>query len=96
MGADNFGCTGYGKTAREAFQNAREAAQHENGYEGYTGTIAEKDSFKMICVPQGREHMEYIDELFNNDDRRISDKWGPAGCIKIRDGEFCFFGYASC
>jgi hypothetical protein len=34
-------------------------------------------------------------------DRRIDDKWGPAGCIdltpkKKRDKEFLFFGLASC
>ena len=34
-------------------------------------------------------------------DKRVDDKWGPAGCIdmtprKTRDKEFLFFGIASC
>ena len=41
------------------------------------------------------------DVLIEIGDRRIRDKWGPAGCIdltprKTRDKEFLFFGWASC
>lgn len=48
MGADTFEIFGYGKTAREAFSAAREDAQYEHGHGGYTGTIAEKDSYVRI------------------------------------------------
>jgi hypothetical protein len=27
--------------------------------------------------------------------RKVDDKWGPAGCIKLGEGRFCFFGWAS-
>lgn len=44
---------------------------------------------------------ELADVLLELGDRRIRDKWGPAGCIdltprKKRDKEFLFFGWASC
>ena len=48
MGAETFEIFGYGKTAREAFSAAREDAQYEHGHGGYTGTIAEKDSYVRI------------------------------------------------
>ena len=28
-------------------------------------------------------------------DRRVDDKWGPAGCIRISDDNWLFFGWAS-
>ena len=34
------------------------------------------------------------------EDRRFSDKWGPAGCLLVcengKDSEYIFFGWASC
>jgi len=44
---------------------------------------------------------QIADVLIQIGDRRIRDKWGPAGCIdltprKKRDKEFLFFGWASC
>jgi len=34
--------------ADEVFEYARKNAQYENGHRGYTGTIAEKNSFTVI------------------------------------------------
>lgn len=45
MGANQFEQVGRGKTAKEAFSAAREQAQWEHGHGGYSGTLAEKDSF---------------------------------------------------
>ena len=95
MGACNFTDYGTGATAKEAFNGARETAQYDHGHSGYTGTIAEKDSFVMIDLPEGKEAGDYIDELLDNADSRISDKWGPAGCIKTGDDTYLFFGWAS-
>lgn len=50
MGADTFYVEGRGRTALEAFNDLVEAARYSNGYEGYTGTIAEKDSYSMISI----------------------------------------------
>ena len=48
MGAKDFMTSAYGVSANAAFRSAVEAAQHENGHGGYTGTIAEKHSFTEV------------------------------------------------
>ena len=48
MGACDFICEAEGKNAEEAFQAAIQFAKHENGHNGYTGTVAEKNEFVMI------------------------------------------------
>ena len=95
MGADTFMGRARGKTANEAFRSARAEALYECGHGGYTGTIAEKHSFVMIQLPVGKDARQYADELIGNGDSRIDDKWGPAGCIKTKEGEYLFFGWAS-
>lgn len=90
MGAETFSEYGWGKTPREAFQAAHEDACHEYGHGGYTGSLAEKSSYVMIDVPpqwKGREE-DYAYHLIEEGDRRIDDKWGPAGCILVesKDG----------
>ena len=99
MGATTFSTVAKGATASEAFYAAVESAKHDHGHTGYTGTIAEKDDWTVIVPPA--EHMalgaealagHYID----NDDERIVDKWGPAGCVDLGNGWYVFFGYASC
>jgi len=95
MGAHSFYTTSQGRTAKEAFTKAVQDARYEYGHGGYTGTIAEKDKFVMIECPKGAIPEEYANELLNNSDYRIDDKWGPAGCIDLRDGSFLFFGWAS-
>lgn len=96
MGATTFRTKASGKTAAEAFSAARQKAQYDRGHGGYTGTIAEKSSFVMIALPDGMAAADYAQKLVDDGDRRIDDKWGPAGCIKTGDGEFLFFGWASC
>ena len=86
MGATDFSVKVMAKTAREAFQKAVEEAKYEYGHGGYTGTIAEKDSFQMISVPHGKDPEDYAFHLIVNDSR-VSDKWGPAGCILLKTHE---------
>lgn len=95
MGAETFQQTGHGATAKEAFKDAYDSACYDYGHRGYTGSMAEKDSFTEIELPEGKDASEYANELIDNDDERIDDKWGPAGCLKIKDGEYLFFGWAS-
>jgi len=95
MGANNFGNIVKGKTAAAAFDSVVKQARWEVGNGGYSGTIAEKHSFVMIDVPAGTDPILYADRLLDADDRRISDKWGPAGCVKVGEGEWYFFGWAS-
>lgn len=95
MGAATFYTESSGKTANEAFTNAVNNAAYESGHGGYTGTIAEKDSFTLIEIPEGKEPMQYVEDLIDEADERIDDKWGPAGCIQLEDGLYLFFGWAS-
>jgi len=96
MGATTFYTVSVGKNAKDAFQKAREKAQYDYGHSGYTGTIAEKDSFVMIPLPTGMKPLEYADKLIDECDERIDDKWGDAGCIAIPESdEYLFFGWAS-
>ena len=95
MGAAQFITPGEGKTAAGAFQSAVESACYLYGNGGYTGTIAEKLNFVEIQCPEGKSPMEFARELLEKEDSRIDDKWGPAGCIKLKNGKYLFFGWAS-
>jgi hypothetical protein len=98
MGAESFEHQAFGKDAKEAFDNAVEEALYDYGHSGYTGTIAEKDSFVEVGnaanLPSAHDLARI---LMNNNDSRIDDKWGPAGCIKVTDpaDTYLFFGWAS-
>lgn len=99
-GGNTFFTVSSGSTAKDAFENARsmalgEYASEYGEYEGYSGTIAEKHNFVMIDLPKGEDAYKYAEKLIDDGDRRIDDKWGPAGCIKLSAGKFLFFGWAS-
>ena len=96
MGAQVFTTTAKGSDARNAFIGAVREAQYECGHGGYTGTIAEKDGFTVIPLEEGREPYEYAGELIDECDRRVNDKWGPAGCFELGEGRYLFFGWARC
>lgn len=95
MGGEVFFTKASGSSPRQAFRSAVEDAAWEHGHGGYTGTIAEKHDFVMIEVPEGKDPGRYADELINEGDPRVDDKWGPAGCIDLGKGLFLFFGWAS-
>ncbi len=95
MGADSFGTISKGKTAREAFNAAVEKARYDHGHSGYSGSIAEKTSFVVIPCPEGKQPRAYANALLDEGDPRIDDKWGPAGCIKVAEEKYYFFGWAS-
>jgi hypothetical protein len=102
MGASEFFTAASGKTVKEAFRSAIEEAQYESGHGGYTGTIAEKDSF-VSCSNEVFQSYEaainYAEDLVISDDKRIDDKFGPAGYVKFMNGSktnYLFFGWASC
>lgn len=107
MGADNFTNRGKGTSAAEVFDIITRSARYEHGHGGYTGTIAEKRDFKELTVPKDLTPREFIDriEAWNDTNethpdvlrakRQYEDKWGPALCVKIAEGEWVFFGLAS-
>ena len=98
MGATTFYTIAHGKTPEEAFTKAREEAESSYGSHGYTGTIADKSSFKVIPLPKGEDPEVYAESLIEKGDRRIDDIWGPAGCIafpkKVLVNAYLFFGWA--
>ena len=95
MGADVFYHKASGSTVEIAFQNAIKEACYDYGHSGYTGTIAEKDSYVIIDCPKDTDPQYYADTLISNQDDRIDDKWGPAGAIKLSEDTWLFFGWAS-
>ena len=106
MGSSDFYDIGFGKTAKEAFNSLVEQAQYDYGHAGYTGTIAEKHEFTRIPLPENKDPEDYAEELMENRDERVDDKWGPAGCVEMKVTEedkkkhpglkkFLFFGWAS-
>ena len=102
MGAEEFWHKEVGVTPEEAFHKAVESAAYEHGHGGYTGTIAEKSDFVMIEVPKIYTAMDYIDKLMGEEDPRVANKWGPAGCVCLGPSKkdpkmkvYMFFGIAS-
>jgi len=95
MGACTFFTRAMGATPEKAFRAAVDEAAWDHGHGGYTGTIAEKNSFTLIKVLDGEDPRRYARDLVDNDDPRVEDKWGPAGCIELSPGSYYFFGWAS-
>lgn len=95
MGACTFETMATGETARKAFDAARDEARHECGFGGYSGTIAEKGQFVTLTPPPGDDPREFARRLIDEGDPRVDDKWGPAGCVKLSEGKWLFFGWAS-
>ena len=95
MGAVVFMTVGEGATAKKAFDDLVYEARYNHGHGGYTGTIAEKNSFVMIPMPDGADAFKYAEQLIDDCDPRVDDKWGDAGCIHFKDNLYLFFGWAS-
>ena len=110
MGAAVFFTEAIGVEPEKAFRCAVQEASYAHGHEGYTGSIAEKDKFNLITLPKGKDAYEFANQLVDNGDPRVDDKWGPAGCIDITDTSrgyekkqklaedqriYLFFGWAS-
>lgn len=95
MGANTFMTEAQGKNAQEAFNNAVEQARYDYGHAGYTGSIAEKNSFVVIPLPAGEDAHVHANRLIEEGDPRVDDKWGDAGCIALGEGDYLFFGWAS-
>lgn len=83
MGSAAFVQYQQGHDAEAAFAAAVADARYLEGAGGYTGSIAEKDSFRIARrEPVGRTAAEHLaDELM--DEGRFRYKWGPAGAIPV-------------
>lgn len=89
MGAQQFAMTmkGIYKNPQEAFNEAVEIASYEHGHSGYTGTIAEKSSFKMVELPKRKKVGEFVEECLESEEGFWNDKWGPAACVEIKGSQ---------
>jgi len=63
MGASEFINVAEGKTADEAFKKLVAQAQWEHGHGGYSGTIAEKQSFVEFARPKGMRRDKVIEAV---------------------------------
>ena len=97
MGAETFFTKSRGNSPKAAFEKAVQEANYDYGHAGYTGTIAEKDSYQMASYVSLTmfEAQQLADSLI--DTPPYSDKWGPAGCLRVSDDPkiYFFFGWAS-
>ena len=87
-------------TTEQAFRQAVSEAQFESGHGGYTGTIAEKQHFALVRkdAVTARQAQRIAQELFDGEDERVADKWGPAAALVVEDENksgWLFFGIAS-
>ncbi len=95
MGACDFDTTYKGMTAQNAFNQAVADAAYEHGHGGYSGTIAEKQTFTLVKVPEGITADEFVEQCMADENHVARDKWGPAACIDLGGGLYRFFGLAS-
>jgi hypothetical protein len=95
MGAQPFITEAHGTDARKAFHKAVDDALYDFGHNGYTGTIAEKSTFVILPLPKNSKPYREANRMIDEDDQRISDKWGPAGAFELKPGRYLFFGWAS-
>jgi hypothetical protein len=97
MGAEWFTQDADGADVSEAFRVARAAAQYEHGHGGYSGTLAEKDSWVLVRPTPVSSYAE-AEELADRYAESISggghldtlphfaevnDKWGAAGVVEF-------------
>jgi len=52
MGCEYFAVKEWGPSPQEAFKNAKKYYSLMYGHSGYTGTIADKESFIIIPLPK--------------------------------------------
>lgn len=102
MGGQMFCDRTSATSAIEAFRSLVEQARYEHGHGGYTGTIAEKNEFKMERPRAGESPEECVRRCHGDDNHFSDDKWGPAACVDAgpdpKDPSlrvFIFFGWAS-
>lgn len=100
MGALPFLTVTDGVDVAQTFCEAVEQAQYAYGHAGYSGSLAEKESYVVIeATPMTEDVAKSMAErLINADDARIAAPRGPAGAIAVTNGAehtgWLFFGWA--
>lgn len=83
MGIRSFMVAENGNNMRGAFEQVSRAG----------GEAAGKAEYTHIGLPEGRNPLSYARALLNQHDPRIADENGPAGCIRLGQGRYLFFGW---
>lgn len=101
MGANTFYNTSTNPNADAAFRELTESSRFQSGHQ-YSGEIGMKHEFVVIQrTPLAPEAAAALaDQLIDNADARVDDKFGPAGAIPLStNGKtvegWAFFGWAS-
>lgn len=97
---------------QDAFRDARSRAQNDHGHAGYTGTLAEKNSFVLLArVSSQKNALLICEEILHRNETGVTtyreeasaitdDKWGPAAALRYpidaKTDGVLFFGFASC
>lgn len=86
MGATTFEQIGAGKNAADAFAKALERALYDYGHAGYSGTLAEKNSFVVIESPIEDIHafIEAVDDYGCSGECKLDKKY-EATIIKAHE-----------
>ncbi|OVE77553.1 hypothetical protein BVX99_02385 [bacterium F16] len=91
MGSCTFHTVAYGNTPQEAYQQAIEDANNQNGHQdGYSGDIQTTEWFEMVEPDKGQNVSDKVEETIDN-----YHKWGPCGCIMLEKGKYLFYGWAA-
>lgn len=90
---------GYGPwpDAKTAMAILGDQDRYENGHMSPDNLGGKWDLVHIATVEDDREAHALADKLIAEDDPRIRDKRGPAGCITIRTGgnAYLFFGWVA-
>jgi hypothetical protein len=78
MGASEYMNIGKGRTAQEAFDRLVTSAQWEHGHGGYSGTIAEKQSFVEFARPKGMRRDKVITAVHALGGHALPDAMRPS------------------
>lgn len=85
MGSQSFSQVGWGTTAAEAFADARQAAGLEHGFGEDNGSLAEKDSFRLISRTFHDEEQAwaYVHTLLHGPHHPAQDSASPAYALRL-------------
>ena len=82
MGSHNFSNVGYGKTAKEAYNDLVDQALWEYGHDPYNGTISTTCGFIMTSIDQKRVTQQAIDRWLEKAWEQ-TDKHVPCHCLEL-------------
>lgn len=102
MGACEFYSVGSGNSVKDAFDLLRQNMMKERDDHGYTGTIAEKTSYKQATsevFASLDEAKAFVLSTIDDESHWCNNKYGPAAYVIFMNNnekKYVFFGLAPC